>query len=917
MSPQDALKGDSNFPLIRDGVASYLHDADPEETTEWMDSLDGLLEDKSPERARYLMLRLLERASAKRVSMPALTSTDFVNTIPTSMEPEFPGDEELEKRYRRWIRWNAAIMVHRAQRPGIGVGGHISTYAGAAPLYEVGFNHFFKGKDDPSGGDQVFFQGHASPGIYARAFMEGRLSAEDLDGFRQEHSRGEGEGLPSYPHPRGLPWFWEFPTVSMGLGPVNAIYQARFNKYIESRGIKKTEGQHVWAFLGDGEMDEPESRGLIQMAPLYGLDNLTFIINCNLQRLDGPVRGNTQIIQELESFFTGAGWDVIKVIWGREWDSLLEADKEGALVNIMNTTPDGDYQTFKANDGAYVREHFFGRDERTLKLVEDMSDDEIWSLRRGGHDYRKIYAAYARALENQGTGKPTVILAHTIKGYGLGHNFEGRNATHQMKKLTLEDLKSFRDKQGIPIKDSVLEEDPYNAPYFHPGMDSPEIKYMLERRKELGGFLPERRVEYTHLQVPPLDKLRSVRKGSAKQKVATTMALVRTFKEIMRDKEVGKRIVPIIPDEARTFGMDSWFPTLKIWNPRGQNYVPVDHDLMLSYRESESGQILMEGLTEAGAAASFTAAATSYATQGEAMIPLYIFYSMFGFQRTGDALWAAADQMGRGFLIGATAGRTTLTGEGLQHMDGHSQILASTNPAVVSYDPAFSFEIAHLIHRGIDRMYGEGDESVIYYLTVYNEPVHQPAEPENLDVEGLHRGVYHFNTVGNGSLEANILASGVGVHESLRAQTILDEKYGVKTNLFSVTSWVELARDGAAKNKAALQKGVEPEEAFATSQLKGFDGPFVGVSDFATDLQEQIRPYVPGTYITLGTDGFGFSDTRAAARRFFNSDAESVVVAVLDGLARDGKLERSVVEQAARDLHLDDPTQTTGSDDEE
>ena len=913
MADQEALKGDSNFPLIRDGVASYLFDADPEETKEWMDSLDGLLEDSSPERARYLMLRLLERATAKRVPLPSLTSTDFVNTIPTDLEPEFPGDEELEKRYRRWIRWNAAIMVHRAQRPGIGVGGHISTYAGAAPLYEVGFNHFFKGKDDASGGDQVFFQGHASPGIYARAFMEGRLSEHDMDGFRQEHSRGEGEGLPSYPHPRGLPWFWEFPTVSMGLGPINAIYQARFNKYLESRGIKDTSGQHVWAFLGDGEMDEPESRGLIQMAPLYGLDNLTFVINCNLQRLDGPVRGNTQIIQELEAFFTGAGWDVIKVIWGREWDKLIEADKEGALVNIMNTTPDGDYQTFKANDGAYVREHFFGRDERTLKLVENMSDDEIWSLRRGGHDYRKIYAAYAKALENRGTGKPTVILAHTIKGYGLGHNFEGRNATHQMKKLTLEDLKLFRDKQGIPISDEVLEADPYQPPYFHPGMDSPEIKYMLERRNELGGFLPERRVNYTHLQVPELDKLRSIRKGSGKQKVATTMALVRTFKEIMRDKELGKRIVPIIPDEARTFGMDSWFPTLKIWNPRGQSYVPVDHDLMLSYREATDGQILMEGLTEAGATASFTAVATSYATQGEAMIPLYIFYSMFGFQRTGDAFWAAADQMARGFVVGATAGRTTLTGEGLQHMDGHSQVLASTNPAVISYDPAFSFEIAHLVRRGIERMYGEADESVMYYLTVYNEPVFQPAEPENLDVEGLHRGIYHYNTFERGSIPANILASGVGVHEALRAQEILADKYDVKSSLFSVTSWVELARDGAAKNKAALQKGVQPEEAFATTQLKGFEGPFVGVSDFTTDLQEQIRPYVPGTYIPLGTDGFGFSDPRAAARRFFNSDAESIVVAVLDGLARDGKIDRSVVEQAAADLHLADPTTTTGS----
>ena len=917
MSDQELPHSDSNFPLIRDGVASYLHDKDPEETREWMESLDGILDNSDVERARYLMLRLLERATAKRVALPSLTSTDFVNTIPTNLEPEFPGDEELEKRYRRWIRWNAAIMVHRAQRPGIGVGGHISTYAGAAPLYEVGMNHFFKGKDDPSGGDQIFFQGHASPGIYARAFMEGRLSEEDLDGFRQEVSRGEGRGLPSYPHPRLMPTFWEFPTVSMGLGPANAIYQARFNKYLETRGIKDTSEQHVWAFLGDGEMDEPESRGLIQMAPLYGLDNLTFVINCNLQRLDGPVRGNTQIVQELESFFRGAGWSVIKVIWGRGWDKLLDADKDGALVNIMNTTSDGDYQTFKANDGAYVREHFFGRDERTLKLVEDLSDDEIWALRRGGHDYRKIYAAYAKALEAKGTGKPTAILALTIKGYGLGHNFEGRNATHQMKKLTLDDLKQFRDKQGIPISDEELEKDPYLPPYYHPGKDAPEIKYMLERRKELGGFVPERRVNFTPLEVPELDKLRSVRKGSGKQKVATTMALVRTFKEIMRDKELGKRVVPIIPDEARTFGMDSWFPTLKIWNPRGQNYVPVDHDLMLSYRESPQGQILHEGISEAGATASFTAAATSYATQGEPMIPLYIFYSMFGFQRTGDGFWAAADQMGRGFAIGATAGRTTLTGEGLQHMDGHSPILASTNPAFVIYDPAFSYEIAHLIHRGIERMYGPDSEDIMYYLTVYNEPVHQPAEPENLDVEGLHRGIYHYNTASGGTHTANILASGVGMYEALRAQEILQETYDVKTNLFSVTSWTELAREGARLAQEGLRRGEEPQEAFVTTKLKDFEGPFIGVSDFATDLQEQIRPYVPGTYIVLGNDGFGFSDTREAARRFFNSDAESITVAVLDGLAREGHIDRDIVRQAAKDLRIDDPTVVESSGDGE
>lgn len=898
---------DSNFAMIRDGVASYLNDADPEETREWMESLDGMLEGSSPDRARFLMLRLLERASARRVPLPPMTSTDFVNTIPTTMEPEFPGDEEIEKRYRRWIRWNAAIMVHRAQRPGIGVGGHISTYAGAAPLYEVGFNHFFRGKDHPGGGDHVFFQGHASPGMYARAFMEGRLTEDDLDGFRQEVSRPQG-GLPSYPHPHGMKDFWEFPTVSMGLGPMDAIYQARFNRYLHNRGIKDTSQQHVWAFLGDGEMDEPESRGLIQMAALNNLDNLTFVVNCNLQRLDGPVRGNTKIIQELESFFRGAGWSVIKVVWGREWDQLFEADKDGALVDLMNTTSDGDFQTFKANDGAYVREHFFNRDPRTAKLVEDWSDEDIWKLRRGGHDYRKIYAAFQRALETK--NRPTVILAHTIKGYGLGHNFEGRNATHQMKKLTLDDLKQFRDKQGVPITDEELEKDPYLPPYYHPGEDAPEIKYLLERRKSLGGFVPERRESYTPLHVPELDKLRSLRKGSGKQQVATTMAVVRAFKELMRDPELGKRIVPIIPDEARTFGMDSWFPTMKIYNPHGQNYVPVDHDLMLSYREAKDGQILHEGINEAGSTASFIAAATSYATHGEAMIPLYIFYSMFGFQRTGDSFWAAGDQMARGFILGATAGRTTLTGEGLQHMDGHSQILASTNPAVVSYDPAFSYEIAHLLREGIDRMYGPGrGEDVMYYLTIYNEPISQPAEPEDLDVEGLHKGVYLYEKADGGEHEVSLLASGIGMQQALRAKEILRDEFNIGANIFSVTSWVELAREGHAKEREALRNpGIEQEEAFATTQLKKGSGPYIAVSDFATDLQEQIRRFVPGDYTTLGADGFGFSDTRPAARRFFNIDAESVVVAALNGLVKQGKIDRSVAAEAAQRFNLTDPT---------
>ncbi|MBJ8340768.1 pyruvate dehydrogenase (acetyl-transferring), homodimeric type [Antrihabitans sp. YC3-6] len=880
--------------LSREGVASYLTDLDPEETDEWLESLDNLLRQSGSERARYLMLRLLERAGENRVSIPALTSTDYVNTIPTESEPAFPGDEDVERRFRAWIRWNAAVMVHRAQRPGVGVGGHISTYASSSSLYEVGFNHFFRGKDHPGGGDQIFIQGHASPGIYARAFLEGRIPAERMDGFRQEHSHAtSGGGMPSYPHPRLMPEFWEFPTVSMGLGPMNAIYQARFNHYLNDRGIKDTTDQHVWAFLGDGEMDEPESRGLAHVAATEGLDNLTFVVNCNLQRLDGPVRGNGKIIQELESFFRGAGWNVIKVVWGREWDALLRADPDGALVNLMNTTPDGDFQTYKANDGSYVRDNFFGRDPRTKELVADLSDQGIWNLKRGGHDYRKLYAAYASAAAHK--GQPTVILAKTIKGYTLGKSFEGRNATHQMKKLTLQDLKDFRDLQRIPISDADLERDPYLPPYFHPGNDAPEIKYMLDRRRELGGFLPERRTAAKPLTLPGDEVYKSVRKGSGKQEVATTMAVVRILKELLRDKEIGKRIVPIIPDEARTFGMDSWFPTLKIYNRNGQLYTSVDAEQMLSYKESAIGQILHEGINEAGSTASFTAVGTSYATQGEPMIPLYIFYSMFGFQRTGDGLWAAADQMARGFVLGATAGRTTLTGEGLQHADGHSMLLASTNPAVVAYDPAFSFEIAHIVKDGLRRMYGGtpgvdgfGGENIFYYITVYNEPYRQPAEPDDLDVEGLLKGIYLYKKSTTDGPKAQILVSGVTVPDGLRAQELLADEWGVSADVWSVTSWNELRRDGVRAEKNKLRDpGAGYEAPYLTKVLSEAQGPFVAASDWERAVPDQIRQWVPGEYTTLGADGFGFSDTRNAARRVFNIDAQSITVAVLAALDTD------------------------------
>ena len=905
--------------VIREGVASYLPDIDADETAEWLESFDGLLARSGPARARYLMLRLLERAGEQRVAIPALTSTDYVNTIPTELEPWFPGDEDVERRYRRWIRWNAAIMVHRAQRPGVGVGGHISTYASSAALYEVGFNHFFRGNSHPGGGDQVFIQGHGSPGIYARAFLEGRLSADQLDGFRQEHSH-PGGGLPSYPHPRLMPEFWQFPTVSMGLGPMNAIFQARFNHYLHDRGIKDTSDQHVWAFLGDGEMDEPESRGQIQIAANEALDNLTFVVNCNLQRLDGPVRGNGKIIQELESFFRGAGWNVIKVVWGREWDALLHADKDGALVNLMNATPDGDFQTYKANDGAYVREHFFGRDPRTKSLVQDMSDADIWNLKRGGHDYRKVYAAYRAAMEHK--GQPTVILAKTIKGYTLGAHFQGRNATHQMKKLALQDLKDFRDAIRIPISDAQLEENPYLPPYYHPGSEAPEIRYLLDRRTALGGFVPQRRNTAKALTLPARDVYKALKGGSGNQEVATTMATVRVFKELLREtgeNAVGKRIVPIIPDEARTFGMDSWFPTLKIYNRNGQLYTAVDAQLMLAYKESPTGQILHEGINEAGSCASFTAVGTSYSTHNEPMIPVYIFYSMFGFQRTGDSFWAAADQMARGFVLGATAGRTTLTGEGLQHADGHSQLLASTNPAVVAYDPAFAYEVAYIIESGLARMFGENPENIYFYITIYNEPYVQPAEPENLDVEHLLRGMYRFRAATERrSNTAQILASGVAMPDALRAAEMLAERWDVAADVWSVTSWNELHRDGLAVEKALLRHpDRQAPTPFVTEQLGKTAGPVVAVSDWMRAVPDQIRQWVPGTYVTLGTDGFGFSDTRPAARRYFNTDAESVVVAVLEALARDGGIDPSVAVAAAREYRIDDvlaaPEQTSDS----
>ena len=900
---------EDRFSIITDGLPNQLPDIDPDETREWLESFDAAIDTDGRLRARFLMLKLLERARARQVGVPALRSTDYINTIPPEREPWFPGDEHIERRIRAYIRWNAAIMVSRANKS-VGVGGHIATYASAASLYEVGFNHFFRGKELSGGmGDQVYFQGHAAPGIYARAFLEGRLTEANLDGFRQEKSHAP-LGLSSYPHPRLMPDFWEFPTVSMGLGPISAIYQARFNRYLAARGIADTSKSHVWAFLGDGEMDEVESIGAIGVAAREELDNLTFVINCNLQRLDGPVRGNGKIIQELETYFRGAGWNVIKVIWGRDWDPLLAKDGDGVLVNKMNTTPDGQFQTYTVESGAYIREHFFGGDPRLRKMVEDLSDDDLRKLSRGGHDYRKVFAAFQAARAH--VGQPTVILAHTIKGWTL-ESFEGRNATHQMKKLTVGDLKAFRDRLYLPISDDALEAD--LPPYYHPGERSDEIMYMKERRAALGGFLPKRVVRAQTLKLPGDAAYAELRAGSGRQQIATTMALVRLFKDLMKDKEIGRRFVPIIPDEARTFGLDAIFPTAKIYSPHGQEYEAVDRELLLSYKESTKGQILHEGISEAGSMASMIAAGTSYATHAEPMIPFYIFYSMFGFQRTGDQFWQFADQLGRGFVLGATAGRTTLTGEGLQHADGHSLLLASTNPAAVAYDPAFAFEIAHIVRDGLRRMYAGGPngtgEDIFYYLTIYNEPIVQPAEPENADVEGILRGMHLYSpALGvEGRPRAQVLASGVAMPWALRAQRLLGEEWGVDADVWSVTSWNELRRDAVTCEEAnLLDPSDTPRVPYVAARLADTSGPVVTVSDFMRAVPDQISRWVPTDYSSLGTDGFGFADTRGAARRFFHVDAESIVLAVLTALAKRGEVKPEAPREAIDQYKLLDVT---------
>ncbi|MEV0927257.1 pyruvate dehydrogenase (acetyl-transferring), homodimeric type [Streptomyces spongiicola] len=880
-----------------------LPDRDTEETAEWAASLDAVTKAAGPHRAAYLMRRTLQHAEGVAgLDLPKLLETDHVNTIPTAAEPLPAGDEEMERRITAWNRWNAAAMVTRGSRHG--VGGHIATFASAAWLYETGFNHFFRGKEGGGtseagdSGDQLYIQGHASPGIYARAFLDGRLTEAHLDNFRREAGGG---GLPSYPHPRRLPWLWEFPTVSMGLGPLSAIYQARFNRYLTSRRIKDVSASHVWAFLGDGEMDEPESTAALALAAREGLDNLTFVVNCNLQRLDGPVRANFKIVQELEAQFRGAGWNVVKTLWGNAWDELFRLDTTGALVRRLREVPDAQVQTYQTRDAAYIREDFFGKDPALAEMAKLLSDDKIlecFHLSRGGHEPRKVYAAYKAAVEFKGA--PTVILAQTVKGHTLGQGFASKNANHQMKKLTVDEFKAMRDLLDLPIGDGDFADG--RVPYGHPGADSPEVRYLKERRAALGGPAPARRVQpVAPLPAPAEKAFAAFDKGSGNQSVATTMAFVRLVKDLIRDKETGRRWVPIVPDEARTFGMESLFPSLGIYSPKGQTYEPVDRDQLMYYREAENGQILNEGITEAGSMADFIAAASSYATHGETMIPFYIFYSMFGWQRTADQMWQLADQLGRGFLVGATAGRTTLTGEGLQHADGHSPVIAATNPAALSYDPAFAYEVAAIVKDGLRRMFGEArpdeDPDIFYYLTVYNEPMPQPAKPEGVD-EGIVRGLYRFRA-GEGTADGpriQLLASGTAIHWALEAQRLLAAEWGVTADVWSATSWTELRRDALEADEALLRG--ESRVPYVRQALEGAEGPVLAVSDYMRQVPDQIAQWVEQDWSSLGADGFGLSDTREAARRHFGVDAQSVVVAALAQLARRGEVPASAVKEA-------------------
>ena len=869
-----------------------VNDIDPIETQEWLDALSSVLESEGTERAHFLLENLVKYTRRRGVHLPFDATTAYLNTIPVGKEQKSPGNQELEHRIRSIIRWNAAAMVLRAGKKDLELGGHIASFQSAATLYDVGFNHFWHAKHDDAEGDLVFIQGHSAPGIYARAFVEGRLSEDELNNFRQEV---EGKGLSSYPHPHLMPDFWQFPTVSMGLGPLMAIYQARFLKYLESRGLTKTKGRKVWVFCGDGEMDEPESQGAISLAAREGLDNLIFVINCNLQRLDGPVRGNGKIIQELEGNFRGAGWNVLKVIWGSRWDALLARDTDNELKARMDECLDGDYQTYKSKDGAYVRDHFFNTP--SLKaMVANMSDAEIWALNRGGHDPHKVYAAYYEAVNNPG-GRPTVILAKTIKGYGMGASGEGQNTAHQAKKMDQDSLKKFRTRFDIPVTDEQIESG--DLPYYRFPEDSEEMRYLRERRNSLGGYLPQRNPNLEALPIPELSAFDAQLQSSGEREFSTTMAFVRILSTLLKDKQIGKRIVPIVPDESRTFGMEGMFRQYGIWNPKGQQYTPQDKDQLMFYKESVDGQILQEGINEPGAMADWIAAGTSYANSHFAMIPFYIYYSMFGFQRVGDLAWAAGDMHTRGFLIGGTAGRTTLNGEGLQHQDGHSQIQADLIPNCISYDPTFSYEVAVIVHDGLRRMYVD-QEDVYYYLTVMNENYTHPAMPQRKGIEEeILKGMYLLKAGEKGDKKVQLMGSGVILNEVIKGAELLKNDFGVDADIWSVPSFNLLHRDAIEVERYnRLHPLEEAKLPFVTRQLQGYEGPVIASTDYIRSFADRIRAYIPNDYHVLGTDGFGRSDSRANLRDFFEVDSRHVAVAALSALAEQGKVGKEVVQQA-------------------
>ncbi|MFA5059669.1 MAG: pyruvate dehydrogenase (acetyl-transferring), homodimeric type [Candidatus Omnitrophota bacterium] len=883
-----------------DAVNHDYHSIDDVEIKEWLSSLDYLLEHEPPQKAQYILQQLKIRAQQAGIQVPFGVNTPYINTIPAEKQPPFPGNRDIERRIKSIVRWNAMAMVVRANRVENGIGGHISTYASAATLFEIGFNHFFRGRNENQEGDLVYFQGHASPGIYARAFLEGRLSAEQLENFRRELK--PGGGLCSYPHPWLMPDFWQFPTVSMGLGPIMSIYQARFNRYLEDRGLKSRSDAKVWVFMGDGESDEPESLGALTMASREKLDNLVFVVNCNLQRLDGPVRGNGKIIQELEAAFRGAGWNVIKVVWGNDWDPLLAKDSEGLLVKRMGEVVDGQYQKYVVESGKYIREHFFGKDPRLLELVKGLSDEQIRRMKRGGHDPEKVYAAFKAAIDHRGS--PTVIIAKTIKGYGLGESGEGKNITHQQKKMNEDELREFRARFGIPISDDEVAQ----APFYKPAEDSAEMKYLHECRQKLGGYLPSRRAKSTPIQTPPEETFEEFYKGTEGREVSTTMVYVRILTKLLRDENIGKFIVPIIPDEARTFGMEALFRQCGIYSHVGQLYEPVDADSFIYYKEAKNGQILEEGITEAGAISSFIAAGTSYSTHGINTIPFFAYYSMFGYQRVGDLFWAAGDLRCRGFLIGATAGRTTLAGEGLQHQDGHSHLTALVIPNLKAYDPAFAYELAVIIRDGIRRMY-ENQEDIFYYLTVGNENYSMPAMPQGDGIkEGILKGMYQFKSSQkkSGKLHANLFGSGAIMNEVIKAQVILEEQYNVSANVWSVTSYKELHQDAVETERWNM---LHPQEKQRTSYiaqcLSKETGVFVAASDYLKALPNAIARWIPGQFLALGTDGFGRSESRKSLRDFFEVDARYIVLATLVGLAKEKLIKSDIIEKAIKDMKID------------